>query len=236
MSQNSRVVSEGGLIAVHPRAAKGRPPGMGAPLMLDPATAAVVVVDMQKYFLETPPFMGMREIVPPLARFLPAARDAGLVVVHVITEFGPGMEGAGRPGSRTRQMMDSTGMGLVRGADSATIPPELGHDPSDVVVTKTRFSGFWGSNLADVLRGRGIETLIFAGGTTTVCVESTVRDAVFLEFNALVLSDCTRDISPELHESALARIDLFFGWVCDSTDLAAALQTLHVTRGAASQA
>jgi ureidoacrylate peracid hydrolase len=123
-------------------------------------------------------------------------------------------------------MMDGTGVALVRGAPLTDGPAELAPASSDVVVTKTRFSGFWGSRLHEVLRTRNIDTLILTGGTTTVCVESTLRDAVFLDYNAVLFSDCTRDITQELHEAALERTDLFFGWVCDSKAFNGALQTL----------
>lgn len=113
---------------------------------------------------------------------------------------------------------------LLQGRPTAEIVPELSPHLSDVVVTKTRFSGFWGTNLHEILKSRKIESLVFAGGTTTVCVESTLRDALFLEFNSLVLSDCTADITQELHESALLRMELFFGWVCGSEDLIALLE------------
>ena len=136
----------------------------------------------------------MRETVRPIANFLPAAREAGITVVHLRTEFLPDLVDAGRPGSRTRQMMDGTGVALVRGL-SGYGPAELVPAASDVVVTKTRFSGFWGSRLDDVLRARNIDSLILTGGTTTVCVESTLRDAVFLEYNGVVFRDCTRAIA-----------------------------------------
>jgi ureidoacrylate peracid hydrolase len=152
-----------------------------------------------------------------------------MTVIHLKSEFKPDMEDAGRPGSRTRQMMDGlawSGEGqnpLVHDIPSAEIVAELAPLPFDVVVTKTRFGGFWGTNLHDALSERAIQTLIFTGGTTTVCVESTLRYAVFLEYNALALSDCTADMNLELHESALARIELFFGWVCRSDELITAL-------------
>ena len=100
-----------------------------------------------------------------------------------------------------------------------------------MIVTKTWFSGFWDSDLDRTHRPRGVESIIFAGGTTTVCVESTVRDAVFLEYYPVVLSDCTQDMSPELHDSALNRAEMFFGWVCASTELAAALRAWTERRG-----
>jgi ureidoacrylate peracid hydrolase len=174
----------------------------------------------------------MRQIVPRIANLLAVARSSGSPVIHLKTEFRANMENAGRPWSRTRQMMEGlAGPGesenpLVQGRPTADIVPELTPLSSDVVVTKTRFSGFWGTNLHEVLRMRNIESLVFTGGTTTVCVESTLRDALFLDYNALVLSDCTADITPELHESALSRVDLFFGWVCSSEELIRALETV----------
>jgi len=219
-----QVTAEDGQVVVPPRAVAGRPPGMGHALRLVPRRTAIVIIDVQRYFLDTPPFAAMRETVRPIANFLPAAREAGITVVHLRTEFLPDLVDAGRLGSRTRQMMDGTGAALVRGAPLTDGPAELAPAESDIVVTKTRFSGFWGSRLNDVLRARNIDSLILTGGTTTVCVESTLRDAVFLEYNGVVFSDCARDITPELHEAALERIDLFFGWVCDSAEFSAALR------------
>jgi nicotinamidase-related amidase len=88
---------------------------MGRPLVIDPVRTAVVIVDVQRYFIETAPFSAMQAILQPLAQFLPTARRAGMPVVHVRTEFDPDMTDAGRPGSRTRVMMDSLGTALVRG-------------------------------------------------------------------------------------------------------------------------
>jgi len=89
---------------------------MGHALRLVPRRTAIVIIDVQRYFLDTPPFAAMRETVRPIANFLPAAREAGITVVHLRTEFLPDLVDAGRLGSRTRQMMDGTGAALVRGA------------------------------------------------------------------------------------------------------------------------
>lgn len=218
MDKISTVTLDRGILTITPRPEEGGPPGAGHPLALAIAQTAVVTVDVQRFFLETPPFAAMQAVVEPLARFLSVARGSGMMVVHVTTEFRPGMDDAGRPCSRTRQMMDGLGGALVRGNPMTEIPETL-RDSSDVLVTKTRFSGFARTQLDETLRARGIQSLIFSGGTTTVCVESTLRDATFLEYNALVLSDCVRDITPELQDSALSRIETFFGWVCASTDV-----------------
>lgn len=178
MPLTSSVTYADGHVVVTPAMPEARPPGMGAALHLDPARTALVIVDVQTFFLETPPFHAMREIVAPLAELLPVARQAGLTVVHLRTEFDAGLHDLGREGSRTRQMIGSVAPALLAGSRTAAAPPELREAPGDAVVIKTRFSGFWGSDLDNVLRARGIETLVFAGGTTTVCVESTLRDSV----------------------------------------------------------
>jgi ureidoacrylate peracid hydrolase len=209
-------------ITIRPRSPNG-PPGYGAELVLEPRSTAVLIVDVQRYFVESLPFEAMQRAIEPIARLLPAARNAGMTVVHVKTEFRADLADAGRPGSRTRQMMDSVASGLVRGSRGAEIVPALSPAPQDLVVIKKRFSGFAGTELHALLAARGIESVILAGGTTTVCVESTLRDALFLEYNAVLLADCTADMSDALHESALARIDHFFGWVTTSSELLVAL-------------
>ena len=206
--------------SIRPRASGG-PPGYGQTLSLEPSKSAVIVVDMQRFFVEAAPFEAMRRIVPSTARVLRAARAAGMTVVHVKTEFRADMTDTGRPGSRTRQMMESAGGGLTQGGPGAEIVSALAPAPLDLVVVKKCFSGFAATDLHDVLTEHRIETLLFAGGTTTVCVESTLRDGMFLGYNAVLLSDCTADMSPALQESALQRVDMFFGWVCDSSDLLA---------------
>ena len=216
-------------ISIRPRASGG-PPGYGRTLELDPARTALVVVDVQRYFVDSLPFAAMGRIVEPTARFLSVARDAGIPIVHVRSAFRPDMGDAGRPGSRTRQMMDSVGHGLVEGTRGAEIVAALLPQPDDLVVVKKRFSGFSNTDLHTVLASRGMDTLLFAGGTTTVCVESTLRDAMFLEYNCVLLSDCTADLDDALHDSAVARIDMFFGWVCTSTELVAAFADRKTAR------
>jgi ureidoacrylate peracid hydrolase len=226
------VFVDNGMIRIRPCFAALQPPGAGSSLALAPEKTAVVIVDVQRYFTETPPFSAMQQIVPRIAGVLQAARAAGMTVAHVKSEFLANMADAGRPGSRTRQMMDSLcGVGgtenpLAQANPLAEIAPELAPELSDVVVTKTRFSGFWRTNLDELLKARNIESLIFTGGTTTVCLESTLRDALFCEYNALVLSDCAMDMTPELHESALTRIEMFFGWICRSEELISALREI----------
>jgi ureidoacrylate peracid hydrolase len=117
------------------------------------------------------------------------------------------------------------GRHFVDGSWSTEIIPELAPAASDIVITKTRFSGFWGTNLDAVLRQLGVRTLVVAGEATSVCVESTVRDAVFLDYNCVTLTDCTAELfGREAHEAALWRLGTLFGWTCTSTELSEALR------------
>jgi len=102
-----QVTAEDGQVVVPPRAVAGQPPGMGHALRLVPSRTAIVIIDVQRYFLDTPPFAAMRETVRPIANFLPAAREAGITVVHLRTEFGPG-------GRRTAGVADASDDGRHR--------------------------------------------------------------------------------------------------------------------------
>jgi ureidoacrylate peracid hydrolase len=104
------------------------------------------------------------------------------------------------------------GRHFVDGSWSTEIVAELAPAPTDIVLRKTRFSAFAGTNLHAILRGLGIQTLVMAGEATSVCVESTVRDAVFLDYNCLTLTDCTAEVfGREVHEAALGRLGTLFG-------------------------
>ncbi len=91
-------------------------------------------------------------------------------------------------------------------------------EPGDDVVSKHRFSGFFETELDEVLRGLGANYLLVTGCTTSVCVESTVRDAMFRDYSCIVLEDCTAepigaDLPRTNHEASLLVIETLFGWV-----------------------
>jgi ureidoacrylate peracid hydrolase len=216
---------------------------------LRPDRAAVVVVDMQNDFGST---RGMFElagidispiqaIVAPTARFLEAARASDLLVVYLKMAFTADLGDAGFPDSPTWIKHLSLRAGdavtapdgspsriLVRDTWNTDIVDELAPQPTDIVLYKTRYSGFFGTDLEATLRARGIETIVFAGATTSVCVESTVRDAMFRDFHCIVLSDCTAepigaDLARSNHEASLLVLELLFGSITTSDALIAAL-------------
>jgi enamine deaminase RidA (YjgF/YER057c/UK114 family) len=86
--------------------------------------------------------------------------------------------------------------------------------PGDIVVPKTRYSGFYNSTLDSTLRARGIRNLVLTGIATNVCVESTLRDGFFLEYFGIVLEDATHQLGgEEIQRASLFNCEKFFGWV-----------------------
>lgn len=98
------------------------------------------------------------------------------------------------------------------GTDFYKIKPQ----DSDFIVTKHRFSGFVGTDLDLVLRSRGMETLLFTGVATNVCVETTARDGFNLNYNVILVEDCCGAFSPEEHASTVANMNKYFGIACNS--------------------
>ncbi len=221
---------------------------------IDPSQCAVIVVDMQNEFASEGgafaraglDIVPVQNIVAPIARVLAAARDTGMKVVYLKMSFRPDLSDVGAADSKNWGLHESLGMGEpVTGPDgrpsrlfikdtwNTEIVGELAPQPSDIVVTKHRFSGFYGTDLDVILRGLGIKHLVFTGCTTSVCVESTLRDAMFRDYLCLLLADCTAEpIGQELarsnHEASLLVAELMFGWVSESAALIEALEAQAV--------
>jgi ureidoacrylate peracid hydrolase len=103
----------------------------------------------------------------------------------------------------------------------------------DVVLYKNRFSGFYQTELDAVLKRLGVKYLIFTGCTTSICVESTIRDAMFRDYLPVLLADCTaepigHDLSRSNHEASLLTIQVSFGWVSSSNDFIKGLEARPV--------
>ena len=216
----------------------------------DPRRTAVIVIDMQNDFgsrggmfdiagIDIAP---IERLVPRIARVLDAARSAGLLVVYTRQEHNPDLSDAGGEQSphRIKHRRMNVGRGvtapdgsesgiLVRDTWNTAIVSELAPKPGDVVVSKHRYSAFFETSLDSILRARHIDTLVFTGATTSICVESTVRDATFRDYRPVVLRDCTAepiaaDAARSNHEASLLAIELLFGWTAESDDVIAALE------------
>lgn len=207
---------------------------------LDPVRTALVIIDMQRDFLEPGGFgdaLGndvslLRSAIAPLQAVLAAARRAGMMIVHTREGHRPDLADLApakhRRGNFTTRIGDAGPMGriLVRGEAGHDIIPELAPIAGEPVVDKPGKGAFYATDLEAILRSRGIDRLIVTGVTTEVCVHTTVREANDRGFDSLVLSDGTASYFPDFHAAALAMIKAqggIFGWVAPSAALLAVL-------------
>ena len=169
------------------------------------------------------------------------ARTEGLELRHRIPDFADSEVAAGLErdvvilgaGETVVAPDGSEGRILVEETWNTRILDELEPHPGDPIVSKHRYSGFFETELHEVLQGLNATCLVVTGCTTSICVESTVRDAMFRDYTCLVLEDCTAEpLGSEHartnHEASLLNIEALFGWVTDSSALIASL-TLGAT-------
>src|SRR4051794_9472030 len=145
---------------------------------VDPRHTAVLVVDLQPVFTESPLVPALDEVLPRLRRFLDAARDVGVPRVFIRMVVPEGRWTA----VWQQQYLGRLRADLAPGSPVAAFAPGFEPEPGDLVVLKERYSGFVGTDLAAQLRARGIRTVVLAGLTTDICVSSTARDAFHHEF------------------------------------------------------
>jgi ureidoacrylate peracid hydrolase len=219
-------------------------------LAMDIAKTAVIVVDMQNDFGSKGGMFDhagldismIQRAVGPTAKVLSLARQAGLKVVFLKMGFHPDLSDLGAADSPNRMRHLRLGVGeivrapggtesriLIRDTWNTDIIPELKPQAGESVLYKHRFSGFYQTELDAVLKNLGIKYLIFTGCTTSVCVESTVRDAMFRDYSSLLLADCTGEpigngLPRSNHEASLLLIQTLFGWVSDSNEFIKALE------------
>ena len=206
----------------------------------DPARASVVIIDMQRDFLEPGGFgaaLGndvslLRRTIAPTRRLLESARAAGLSIVHTREGHRPDL--ADLPPAKKARGRLAAGIGdlgpmgriLVRGEPGHDIIPELYPLSGEPVVDKPGKGAFFATDLDALLKNRGIAQLIVCGVTTEVCVNTTVREANDRGYDCLVVADCVGSYFPEFQEMGLRMIKAqggIFGWVATSDSVIAAL-------------
>ena len=207
------------------------------PFALDARHAALVIIDMQRDFLEPGGFgeaLGndvtqLRAAIGPIATVLAAARAAGILVVHTREGHRPDLADLHPAKHRRAKGIGSAGpMGriLVRGEAGHGIIADLAPARGEPVVDKPGKGAFYATDLETILHKRSITQLILAGVTTEVCVHTTLREANDRGFECLVLEDGTASYFPDFHRAALEMVAAqggIFGWVAASKDVAAAL-------------
>src|SRR5262249_57117995 len=204
--------------------------------------SAVVVGDMENAFASPGGLLdiagvdisGADQIVRRIGELLEAARTASVPVVYLQTGYKPDLSnggGAASPNPRKetalcvmRARPELKGQLLVEGTWDFQIVEPLAPRDADIVVLKTRYSGFAGTQLDSVLRAREIRYLVFVGIATNVCVESTLRDAYFHEYWPLLVTDGALQAGPrEAHTATVFNVESFFRWTIGSDALIAAL-------------
>jgi biuret amidohydrolase len=210
-----------------------------APIALELARTALVIIDMQRDFLEPGGFgeaLGndvsrLARAVEPCRRLLEAARRRGLLVVHTREGHRPDLSDAPRAkierGAPRQRIGDAGPMGriLVRGEPGHAIVPALAPREGEPVIDKPGKGAFYATDLPAVLANRGIEYLIVCGVTTEVCVHTTVREANDRGYRCVVPGDACASYFPAFHEAALRMVCAqggTFGWVTDTARLLAA--------------
>jgi len=207
-----------------------------AALAVDLETAALIIIDMQRDFLEPGGFgeaLGndvsrLRAAVEPCAAALAAAREFGMLVIHTREGHRPDLSDA--PPHKVERGDPATRIGakgpmgriLIRGEPGHDIIPELYPRDGEPVIDKPGKGAFYQTDLELMLRNRGIDTLFVAGVTTEVCVNTTVREANDRGVRCIVLSDCCASYFPEFHQAGLAMIKAqggIFGSVAASAPL-----------------
>ncbi len=210
------------------------------PVELDLASTALVIIDMQRDFMEPGGFgetLGndvsrLATAVQPIANVLAMARDMGMLVIHTREGHLPDLSDAPpakvERGAPSLRIGDPGPMGriLIRGEAGHDIIPELYPLKNEIVIDKPGKGAFYATELGTILKQHGIENLLVCGVTTEVCVNTTVRDANDRGYRCVVLADCCASYFPEFHEMGLRMIKAqggIFGWVADSGAVLGAL-------------
>jgi nicotinamidase-related amidase len=210
------------------------------PFGFDPEHTALLVIDMQRDFVEPGGFgetLGndvslLREVIPPLQAVLQATRDNNITVIHTreghkpdLSDCPPAKRNRGEPSLRIGDP-GPKGRILIRGEYGHDIIDELAPAPGELVIDKPGKGSFYATSLSETLTSKNITSLIVTGVTTEVCVHTTVREANDRGYECLVLSDCVGSYFPDFQRYGLAMITAqgaIFGWAAPSVNYLKAL-------------
>jgi ureidoacrylate peracid hydrolase len=220
-----------------------------ADLHIGVTNTAVLVIDMQNDFGSEGGMFhragidisAIQRAVEPTGKVIRAARAQGMQVIYLKMAFKADLSDAGpteSPNYARHQRM-AVGMPvrapdgsesriLIRDTWNTEILPSLAPEAQDIVLYKHRFSGFFETDLDKVLKELGVKHLIVTGCTTSICVDSTIRDAMFRDYLCILLEDCTAepigdDTVRSNHDASLLTIQVLLGWTSTSEHFLAAL-------------
>ncbi len=216
-------------------------PARPYPYALDPAHTALVVIDMQRDFIEPGGFgasLGndvsrLEAIVPTTAALIALFRRMGWPIVHTreahrpdLSDAPPSKVSRGKPGLRIGEV-GAMGRILIAGEPGSQIIDALAPLEGEIVLDKPGKGMFWATGLHEKLTGLGITHLVFAGVTTEVCVQTSMREANDRGYECLLIEDATESYFPEFKAATLAMIAAqggIVGWVTPLAELQGALE------------
>jgi ureidoacrylate peracid hydrolase len=205
--------------------------------MIDPKSTCLLVVDMQNAFAHLDGELAKagrdisqtRATIPKILKLVKSCRENGIHIIWIVQESF--IHDTIREQRKLSTHVTAEKIPALKGSWSAEIVDELKQVVStdDDIIKKHRYSSFYGTNLEVRLRILGTRTLIVTGTGTNVCVESTVRDASFRDYDVILVEDCVGGTDKELHESTLKNVRLFFGTVIPSEDILNEIDSLRST-------
>jgi ureidoacrylate peracid hydrolase len=219
-------------------------------IQIDAVNTAVIVIDMQNDFGAKNGIFdhagidisSIQKAVAPTSRVLAEARKKNIKIIYLKMGFQADLSDLGIEGSPNHDRHIYIGVGnsvtapdgsksrfLIRDTWNTEILPELKPMANDLVLYKHRFSGFYQTALDSILKKLGVKYLIITGCTTSVCVESTVRDAMFRDYSCIILEDCTAEpignnFTRTNHQASLLLMQTLLGWVSDSSEFIKSLK------------
>jgi nicotinamidase-related amidase len=188
-------------------------------MQLNAAKSVLLVIDMQKFFLDpaSPAFMGSgAAILPTVKRLVDTFRQAGHPVIFTQHVHHPNDLDSGIMGWWWAEK-------CLEGSPESEIHPELAPRPEDKVVQKHRYSAFYNTDLETVLRCLKVEDIVVTGVMTNMCCESTARDAYYRDYRVLFAADGTGAVTEEMHLASLMNLAFGFAYVTASSTIAAQL-------------
>lgn len=215
------------------------------PFALDPDHTALVVIDMQRDFIEPGGFgdtLGndvsrLKAIVPTVAELIALFRRQGLPIIHTreahrpdLSDCPPAKRLRGAPGLRIGDV-GAMGRILIAGEAGNAILPELAPLSDEITLDKPGKGMFWATGLHERLQRMGITQLVFAGVTTEVCVQTSMREANDRGYDCLLIEDATESYFPAFKTAAIEMIVAqggIVGWAAPLAALKAALEPTHV--------
>ncbi|KAB7665179.1 cysteine hydrolase family protein [Bacillus sp. B1-b2] len=195
----------------------------------DPHSSALIIVDVQNDYCHKDGNMAKQdldvsmvsEMMPNLKNMISSLKELSVPIIYVKTIH----EDCTDSKTWLKRLKGKSGKDLCRKNTWGAEFFELSPNDTDIIVVKHRYSAFINTRLDSILRSLKIETLLMAGVSTNICVESTARDGFMMDYDIILLSECTAAFSKEAHEMTLQTIDQFFGSVATNNEV---LQSIYV--------